>query len=219
MFFITSKLSTANQGEGVARQAALKSLQHLRITYLDLYLIHFPGAHNVDSKDGEKLKQLRRGSWLELEKLHREGKIRAIGVSNYTINHLNELLSYATVKPAVNQCEYHPHNVCSNLVEFCRKNQIHFQAYSSLGTRDCKEKLFSEPLLKELCGKYGTDEAQLLLSWAINQGISVLPKTTNPQHVSNNLKAFDVSIAPEDIEKMKALNSDKHYCWNPNNVS
>lgn len=145
--------------------------------------------------------------------------MRAIGVSNYMIHHLKELLTYASVHPTVNQCEYHPHNVCSDLVNFCNENRIHFQAYSSLGTRESKEKLFSEPLVTQLSSKYQCDKARLLYAWAINQGISVLPKTMNPAHAVSNMKACELVLEQSDVEKLKSLNSNHRYCWDPTKVS
>src|SRR5688572_26498508 len=110
---------------------------------------------------------------------------------------------YATIwPPAVNQCEYHPHHKPDQLIEYCRQNGIHFQAYTSLGGVQNKQLLADEPVVKELSAKYNCSTAQLLLAWALNQGISVLPKTTNRDHVKSNLRSLEIVINGEDMKKL-----------------
>uniref|UniRef100_A0A914NRI0 NADP-dependent oxidoreductase domain-containing protein n=1 Tax=Meloidogyne incognita TaxID=6306 RepID=A0A914NRI0_MELIC len=124
--FITTKLSPSNQGIKNCRQSVLDSLEKLQIEYLDLLLIHWPGTSKLRKND-PKNSYLRAESWKEMEKLQKEGLIRAIGVSNYNVNHLEELLEQAEILPAVNQCECHPHWYQPDLIEFCCQNGIHFQ--------------------------------------------------------------------------------------------
>lgn len=149
--FITSKLFTRDHGADKAYQAGLQSLKNLQVDYIDLYLIHFPGVSGLKSDD-PTVKQLRKESWADLEKLKSkilftftnssqrdcisfsdEGKFRSIGVSNYLISHLDDLFTCYSIPPAVNQCEFHPHLVQKDLVDYCKTKGIHFQAYSSLG--------------------------------------------------------------------------------------
>lgn len=215
--FITSKLATRDQGAAKARAGALQSLSNLQTEYLDLYLVHFPGVEGIPSDD-PRIKELRKESWLELEKLHREGKLRAIGVSNYLVRHLEEMDSYATVTPAVNQCEFHPHLIPEDVVELCRRRGIHFQAYSSLGTAANKAKLFAEPIVQQLAVKYACGPARLLLAWALNQGVSVLPKTSSPAHVKDNFSALEIKLDQADIDALSALGKGQRYCWDPTKV-
>uniref|UniRef100_A0A915LAJ4 NADP-dependent oxidoreductase domain-containing protein n=1 Tax=Romanomermis culicivorax TaxID=13658 RepID=A0A915LAJ4_ROMCU len=104
-----------------------------------------------------------------MDRQYHEGKVKALGVSNYMIKHLEEMDEYAKIKPVVNQCEFRPHNTCPDLLNYCKKHDIHFQAYSSLGSAHSSAALFKEPLVVEMCKKYKCEAAQLLLAWAINQ--------------------------------------------------
>ncbi|KAF7636293.1 Aldo_ket_red domain-containing protein [Meloidogyne graminicola] len=217
--FITSKLSPKNQGIKNCRQSVLDSLEKLQIEYLDLLLIHWPGTSKLRKND-PKNACLRAESWKELEKLQSEGKIRAIGVSNYNIKHLEELLDQAEVLPAVNQCECHPHWYQSDLIEFCRTNRIHFQAYSSFGSESNHEDLFSDEKINNMAIKYNCTVQDFLLSWALSQGMSVLPRSKNPEHVRANFKASKIKVSNEDIEAVKlGINERKKYCWDPEGLS
>ncbi|KAH7731549.1 Protein C35D10.6 [Aphelenchoides avenae] len=126
--FITTKLSPANQGSSKVEPSLIRSLESLQTDYVDLFLIHWPGTSHADIRSPLN-KTRRMESWAEMERLHKNGKCRAIGVSNYEIRHLEELLQQTTVLPAVNQCEYHPHYYQMDLVEFCGRNDIHFQVF------------------------------------------------------------------------------------------
>uniref|UniRef100_A0A914D016 NADP-dependent oxidoreductase domain-containing protein n=1 Tax=Acrobeloides nanus TaxID=290746 RepID=A0A914D016_9BILA len=152
-----------------------------------------------------------------MEKLYREKKLRAIGVSNYNTNHLDELLAHASVLPAVNQCEYHPLYYQADLVNYCKEKAIHFQAYSSFGSESNKEDLLKNPKIISLASKYGCSVTNFLLAWSINQGISVLPRSRNPIHVKENFKALSIKLDAEDIEAAKASEQNK-FCWNPSSI-
>jgi len=211
--FITTKLMVENQGYEKAEKSILESLQKLQTDYVDLLLIHFPGCNRNDPNDPRN-PVARRESWEVLEKLYKEKKLRSIGVSNYEISHLEELLGHATVLPAVNQCEYHPYYYTKDLVKYCESKDIHFQAYSSFGSECKKEALLSDPKIAALAKKYGTNVTNFLLAWALSQGISVLPRSRNPAHVKENLKALDIKVSPEDIEAARADNQTK-FMWDP----
>ncbi|XP_072407004.1 uncharacterized oxidoreductase YtbE isoform X2 [Chiloscyllium punctatum] len=210
--FITSKLSPADQGER-AEEGALRSVETLGCSYLDLYLIHWPGRQGWKSEDPRN-PGCRRRSWEALEGLYKRGLFRALGVSNYTEGHLRELLAHCRVPPAVLQVEYHPHLVQSGLLAFCAEHGLHLQAYSSLGT-GC---LLEEPQVQALASAYGRSPAQVLLRWAVQQGVGVIPKSANAERVAANARLFDFCLAPEDAELLTGLHSDSHYCWDPRAV-
>ncbi|ELU12828.1 hypothetical protein CAPTEDRAFT_167119 [Capitella teleta] len=216
--FITSKLGPKNQGRGKCREAFLKTLSDLQVSYLDLYLIHWPGAQGMKPED-DRHSELRKGSWLDMQELCREGKVRSIGVSNYTQTHLEELLSFCDIKPSVLQVEHHPHLQQNELRDFCRQHGIHFQAYSSLGTSSEDRKLLNDPAVKVIAAKHGISPAQVLLRWAVQQGIGVIPKSTHPDHIAENLNIFDVDLSPSDMIQIHALNQELHYCWNPATIT
>uniref|UniRef100_A0A914URG7 NADP-dependent oxidoreductase domain-containing protein n=1 Tax=Plectus sambesii TaxID=2011161 RepID=A0A914URG7_9BILA len=218
--FITSKLSPANHGANKAKKSVEDSLTKLRTDYIDLFLIHWPGVQKISPTD-ESNRRLRQESWHVLEELRDGQVLKSIGVSNYTIEHLNELLTTAKTTPTVNQCEFHPHYPDFPLVNFCRQHNIHFQAYSSFGSPAFKQNLFHEAIVTEMCAKYDFTAAQILLAWALNQGISVLPRTSNPLHVKENFKATNVTLSPEDIDLLSNVRSDLtkvKYCWNPQRI-
>ncbi|KAL4222188.1 hypothetical protein ACF0H5_018225 [Mactra antiquata] len=216
--FITSKLGPKDQGAGKCRQACLKSLENLQTDYLDLYLIHWPGTQGKKPED-QSNKDLRGESWKDLEVLYKEGKLRSIGVSNYEESHLKDLLSNCSVQPSVLQIEYHPHLVQTSLVDFCKEHNIHFQAYSSLGTTTDDNKLLSDATVLSLAEKYKKTVAQILLRWAVQQNIGVIPKSTNPVHICENIDIFSFTLSESDLETLSNLDTQKHYCWNPASVT
>ncbi|XP_051901264.1 glyoxal reductase [Pristis pectinata] len=210
--FITSKLAPKDHGrEGEA--GCLRSLEALDCEYLDLYLIHWPGKQGHKSEDSQN-PAWRQESWETMERLYGSGSFRAIGVSNYTVGHLQELLARCHVKPAVLQVEYHPHLVQEELLAFCLANGIHLQAYSSLGTGY----LITEPKVEALATKYSKTPAQVLLRWALQQGIGVIPKSSNPERIAQNFQLFDFSLGKEDMEVLNGMHSDTRYCWDPRHV-
>ncbi|RUS87788.1 hypothetical protein EGW08_004453 [Elysia chlorotica] len=215
--FITSKLGPAEQGKSNASQALQGSLQRLDCEYLDLYLIHWPGAHKL-KPDDRMHRKLRAESWAEMENAHRENKVKSLGVSNYLPSHLEELLSTCTVKPSVLQIEYHPHLIQTNLKSLCDKHHIHLQAYSSLGTSNTENLLIKDPRVKEISAQCKKSTAQVLLRWAVQQQIGVLPKSTNPVHIAENIDVFSFTLSEEQMAVLSQLDQQKHYCWDPASV-
>ena len=215
--FITSKLAPTNHGEGVCCRCYHADLQELGLTYLDLFLIHWPGKAKV-KHDSPLNAELRKQSWRDMEKLYQDGYVKAIGVSNYTVRHLKELLQYCHVKPAVLQMEHHPHLVQKELIDLCQQHNIHFQAYSSLGT-DSSNQLRQDKTVLRLSAKYKRSPAQILLRWAVQQNIGVLPKSTNPEHIAENIQLFDFGLSGDDVDSLSALHNDVHYCWNPDSIA
>lgn len=211
--WITSKLAPANAGTTAARKSIEDSLKHLQVDYIDLLLIHWPGSSL--KSENPKNRILREESWKAMCEMMEEGKLKSIGVSNFEICHLEELKKASNIVPAVNQVEYHPHFHQDDLVKYCIDNDIHFQAYSSLGSPTYREKLSTESLIKELAGKYDVSIPVLLLGFAYCQGISILPRTTNPEHVVNNYEVTKLAISPADVSSMLALTVEHKTCWDP----
>ncbi|GFR40416.1 hypothetical protein Agub_g990, partial [Astrephomene gubernaculifera] len=177
--FLTSKVSPYEQGAGRARQAVEGVMQRLGTDYLDLMLVHWPGAARTPPASPAN-RQLRLETWRELEGLHREGRLRAIGVSNYEAAHLRELLQEADVKPMVNQFEVHPRRQCRELRELCRQEGIAVVAYASLG---CSE-LLGHPVVLRVAAQVGRTPAQVLLRWALQGGCAVIPKSVRPERLA-----------------------------------
>lgn len=214
--FITSKLGPKEHGAS-CREAALKSLKNLGTDNLDLYLIHWPGVQGLKSND-INTREIRKESWRHMEHLHKEGKLKAIGVSNYTLAHMEDLLSYCTVKPAVLQIECHPHLQQIELRELCNKHGIQFQAYSSLGTMSTEKPLLNDQTICKIAEECRKSPAQVLLRWAVQQNLGIIPKSTNAAHIKENISLWDFDLSKYQMEQIASRNSDTHYCWNPENV-
>lgn len=199
--FITTKLWNADQGYDQALNAFEKSLRNLDTDYVDLYLIHWP----VQGK--------RKESWKALEKLYDEGRCKAIGVSNYMENHMEELLSYSNIKPAVNQIELHPYllNERLEIVNLCRQADIIPVAYSPL-TRGTQLK---DPFLVKMAKSYEKTTAQLLIRWGLQQGFAVIPKSAILSRIEENIDVFDFEISAADMEKLNELGQGFVTGWNP----
>nr|XP_028565433.1 uncharacterized protein LOC114586308 [Podarcis muralis] len=212
--FLTSKLSPRDQGQEAAEGACLRSLEELGCDYLDLYLIHWPGTQGRPQED-EGNRERRQQSWRALERLYEAGKLRAIGVSNYSVQHLEELLAVCRVPPSVLQVEFHPELAQGELLDFCRSKGIHLQAYSSLGTGQ----LVGRPEVVKVATRHGRPPAQVLLRWALQQGVSVIPKSATPSRVVENSQLWGWELSPADMEELGALDCGKRYCWDPTNVA
>ncbi|XP_068611932.1 glyoxal reductase-like [Brachionichthys hirsutus] len=210
--FITSKLSPKNQGEG-AMEAALHSLSQLDLGYIDLYLIHWPGTQGLPVSD-QRNPGNRAQSWATLEELHAQGKLKAIGVSNYTEAHLRELMQSCKVRPAVLQVEFHPRLCQKELRSVCEEYGVCFQAYASLE----RGKLFTDPVVMEVAKKYDRTTSQVLLRWAVQQGVPVIPKSLNPDRIKENAKIFDFTLSDSDMDRLSALDRGERCCWDPSEV-
>ncbi|XP_013874486.1 glyoxal reductase [Austrofundulus limnaeus] len=211
--FITSKLSPKDQGEK-AMAGALQSLSQLDLGYIDLYLIHWPGSQGLPVSDQHNPGN-RAQSWVTLEELHGQGKLRSIGVSNYTTAHMRELMQSCKVPPAVLQVEFHPQLCQSELRSLCKEYGVCFQAYSSLG----KGELLNEPLVNEVAKNCGRTPAQVLLRWAVQQGVPVLPKSSSPDRIQKNREIFDFTLSDTDMDRLSALDRGSRFCWDPSEVA
>ncbi|KAM3590587.1 uncharacterized protein V6R79_012227 [Siganus canaliculatus] len=211
--FITSKLDPKDQGER-AMQGALHSLSQLDLDYIDLFLIHWLGTQGLVGSD-QCNPGNRAQSWTTLEELHAQGKLRAIGVSNYTPAHMRELMQSCKIPPAVLQVEFHPQLCQTELRKVCEEYGVCFQAYSSLG----KGELLSDPVIIEVAKTCQRTPAQILLRWAVQQGIPVLPRSSNSDRIQDNAKIFDFTLSDTDMDKLSSLECGKKYCRDPSGVA
>lgn len=211
--FITSKLGPKDQGAG-AMEAAVRSLTQLDMGYIDLYLIHWPGTQGLEVKD-QRNPGNRAASWAALEELHAQGKLKAIGVSNYTPAHMRELLQSCQVPPALLQVEFHPRLCQAELKALCSEYGVCFQAYTSLG----RGELFTDPVVLEVAKNCSRTPAQVLLRWAVQQNIGVLPKSSSPERIRSNAAIFDFTLCDEDMAKLSGLDCGQRFCWDPSHVA
>ncbi|HEU4575582.1 MAG TPA: aldo/keto reductase [Chitinophagaceae bacterium] len=181
--FVTTKVANSDQGYDATLKAFDSSLKKLGLDYVDLYLVHWP------------IKGKRKQTWMALEKLYADKKVRAIGVANYLIPFLDELNTYATTPPAVNQVEFSPYLYLEDLLLYCKKFSIQLQAYSPL----VRGRKLQDPRLLDLAKKYSKTPAQIILRWNIEHGVSPIPKSSNPARLLENAGIFDFKISPEDI--------------------
>lgn len=197
--FVTTKLWNSDQGYDSALRACEKSLKRLGLGYIDLYLIHWP------------VSELRGESWKALIELQRRGSCRAIGVSNYTVRHLNELLDSSSVVPDINQVEFNPFLYQRELLRFCEGKGIQLEAYSPL-TRGYR---LRHPVVLEVARAYSKSPAQILIRWCLQHGLVVIPKSARPERIKENSEVFDFEISSSDMAKLDSLGEDLHTDWDP----
>ncbi|GLC38995.1 hypothetical protein PLESTB_001773600 [Pleodorina starrii] len=216
--FVTSKVSPYEQGAGRARTAVEGILERLGLEYLDLVLVHWPGVSRV-APDSPTNGLKRWETWTELERLYGEGRVRAIGVSNYEEAHVRELVRRAAVKPMVNQFEVHPRRQRMELRRLCAQEGIAVVSYASLGCSD----LLSHPTVTRLAEEVGRSPAQLLLRWALQEGCAVIPKSIRPERISEwreeALLGPEWGLVPEQVAALRALEDGHKYCWDPAGVA
>ncbi|KKI89797.1 glyoxal reductase [Bacillus sp. SA1-12] len=201
--FVTSKVWNSDQGYESTLKAFDESLNRLGLSYLDLYLIHWP----VRGKYKE--------TWKALEKLYRNGKVRAIGVSNFQIHHLEDLMQDAEIKPMVNQVEFHPRLTQRDLLSYCKKNDIQLESWSPL----MQGKLLDNEVLVQIGEKYNKTPAQVILRWNIQQDVVTIPKSVKEHRIIENASIFDFELTNEDIERINGLNQDKRVGSDPDNFN
>ena len=192
--FITSKVWVKNYGYDKTLKSIDISLEKLKTDYIDLMLLHRPYFDYI-------------GGWKALEKALEGGKVRAIGLSNFTIKQATEILDIAKIKPAVNQIELHPYFGQKPLKEFCTQNGIAVEAWYPLGHGN--KKLLKEKLFNELAQKYSKTPSQIILRWHIQSGNIVFPKTCSTGHMKENMEIFSFSLSEEEMSKINALDKNK----------
>eukprot|EP01112_Ceratiomyxa_fruticulosa_P009312 TRINITY_DN2427_c0_g1_i1.p1 TRINITY_DN2427_c0_g1~~TRINITY_DN2427_c0_g1_i1.p1 ORF type:complete len:271 (-),score=61.03 TRINITY_DN2427_c0_g1_i1:116-928(-) len=204
--FITTKVMDINGGEKEVSVRIQNSLRRIDIEYLDLLLIHSPigGADN------------RIAAWKAFEQAVDSGKVRSIGVSNYGVKHLKEVLSIARIKPVVNQIELHPWCQQKDIVKFCQSENIVVQAYTPL----TRGKNFGDPVLQKVSHKHNKTPAQILVKWCLQKGYVPLPKSDNPDRIKSNFEVFDFTLDENDMNELDSLDKGKAgaVTWNPVNA-
>jgi len=201
--FITTKVQNSDQGYESTLRAFEESRKKLGLDYIDLYLVHWPvKGKYIDT-------------WKAVEKLYREGLIRAAGVSNFQIHHLKDLFENSSLVPAVNQVEYHPHLTQLELKPFCKGHGIQLEAWSPL----MQGNFINIPLLKELANKYGKTPAQIVLRWDLQNEVVTIPKSVKENRIKENADIFDFELSKDDVNAISALNLNKRYGPDPDNFN
>jgi diketogulonate reductase-like aldo/keto reductase len=201
--FITTKIWNENMFWDDIEPSLDKSLEKLRTTYIDLLLLHFP------------VTELRRPAWHRMQDIYKSGKVKAIGVSNYTIQHLEELLNECEIKPAVNQVELHVYLQQPKLVKYCQDNGIVLEAYSPLAHGyDMKNQT-----LGAIAKKYNKSIAQIMIRWCIDNGFVAIPKSTHPNYIKENFEVFDFKLDEQDLRQIETLDKNLRTCWDPTHIA
>lgn len=188
--FLTSKVWINNYGYDNCRKSVEESLTKLQTEYLDLMLLHQPFSDYY-------------GAWRALEDLYEEGKIRAIGISNFYPDRMIDIASFARIRPMVNQVELHPYHQQAAAKQYMDKYHVQAEAWAPFG--EGRGGLFDDPVLREIGEKYDKSTAQVMLRWHIQRGVVVIPKTTHYERMVENFNVFDFELTDPDMEKISAL--------------
>lgn len=199
--FVTSKVWNSDLGYEETLKAYETSLQKLGLDYLDLYLIHWP----VERKYKD--------AWRALETLYKDGKVKAIGVSNFQIHHLEDLLQDAEVKPVINQVEYHPRLTQKELRAYCEQQNIQLEAWSPL----MQGELLDNDVLSAIASKHNKSTAQVILRWDVQNGVITIPKSTKEHRIIQNADIFDFELTSDEMKQIDALNQNHRVGPDPDN--
>ncbi len=209
--FITSKVWNTDQGYDTTLGAFDASLNRLGMDYLDLYLIHWP----IPAGYEEDYRKLNRETWKAMERLYKEGQVKAIGVSNFLPHHLEALMEEADIMPMVNQLEINPRYHQTETVAFCREHGILVESWGPLARGGVLE----EPVLRRIADKHKKSVAQICLRWELQRGIVPLPKSMHADRIRANLDVFDFSLDGEDMALIETLDAPGHYSIHPDHLS
>lgn len=209
--FITTKLWNADHGYRSAKAAIDRSLQNLKVDYLDLYLIHWPNP--VDMRD--HWAEANAESWRAMEEAVQAGKIRAIGVSNFRKRHLDELLKTAEIKPVVNQIMLNPSDLQPDVVKVNNELKLLSEAYSPLGTGG----LLGNETVNEIASEVGKSPAQVLIRWSLEHGFLPLPKSVHDKYIRANAEVFDFNLSSEQMNKLDSLHGVSGLATDPDTAS
>lgn len=199
--FVVSKVWNSDQGYDSTLKAFDASLERLEMDYLDLYLIHWPKGDV--SKD----------TWKALERLYKEKRVRAIGVSNFLKHQLEDLLPTVEIVPMVNQMEFHPYLVQQDLVDYCQQHKIQYEAWSPM----MQGNIFDLDILKELASKYQKTVAQIVLRWDLQKGVVTIPKSSKKDRIIANANLFDFELNHKDMARLDALDRGQRFGPDPDN--
>jgi diketogulonate reductase-like aldo/keto reductase len=201
--FLTSKVWNTDQGYKTTMEAFEKSLEKLQTSYLDLYLVHWPkGQRSVET-------------WKALEEIYKKGRVRAIGISNFLLHHLDAFLPECKIMPAVNQYEFHPELLQPELLEYCKKRGIQPEAWSPI----MKGRVNDIPVMQALAAKYGKTPVQIVLRWDIQKGVVTIPKSVTPERIISNADIFDFELSDEDIAKIDRLDKNGRIGGHPDFIT
>lgn len=197
--FITTKIFIKNFGYKNTLKSFEESLKKLEMDYVDLILLHFP------------VTILRKKSWIALEEIRKSGKAKSIGVSNYTIKHLEDMKNYANITPAINQVELHVFLQQPELISYCNRNNIVIEAYSPLA----HGKAMNDKVVTEIANKHSKTYTQIMLRFLIEKGLVVIPKSTHENRIVENSEIFDFKLDTDDMNKLTKLDKNLRTCWDP----
>lgn len=195
--YITTKLWRENLGFESTKKEFENSLRRLNLDYIDLYLIHWP----ANAKNYDNWQKTNADTWRAMEELQAEGKIKSIGVSNFFREHLEALFETANVIPAINQIEFHPGYWQQELVEYCKSKNIVVESWSPLA----RGKVFGNEVLQAIAKKYNKSVSQVCLRWIIQHDVIVIPKSTSPNRIEENINLFDFELNAVDMERINNL--------------
>jgi len=197
----------------------VEQLKVLNLSYVDLYLDHFPFSINM--VDGKEIKTPRHVFWKNMEGLVKKGLTKSIGVCNYNVQALQDILSYCEIKPVVNQVEFHPYLYQKGLLDWCSINGIYLIAYNSLckgkyttmfHNEDTTLNLLEEQVVKDAAKKYGKSVGQIALNWSLSQGVLIIPSSSKPERMQENMESDTFTMSNEDIENIGSLNKGYRFC-------
>lgn len=200
--FITTKIAVSNFGYNHAGRSFNESLNNLRTDYIDLLLLHFP------------VTLLRKKTWKAVEDIKSGGGARSIGVSNYTIRHLEELKQYADITPAVNQVELHVFLQQPELIKYCQDNGIVVEAYSPIA----RATVMDNPVVADIAKKHGKTYIQIMLRWCLERGLVVIPKSVHPDRIRQNIDILGFRLDADDMKALAGEDRDLRICWSPVHV-
>lgn len=205
--FVTTKLWNADRGYDSALRAFDRSQEALGLDYVDLYLIHWPASPFF----WDDWKKINADSWRALERLYKEGRVRAIGLSNFMPRHILPLLEGAEIAPMVDQIEFHPGWMQQDCLDFCREHSMVVEAWAPL----IKGEALSHPVITGIAGRLGWTPSQVVLSWVRACGVVPLCKSVTPSRIAENLAALSLELGPEDVAAISALHAVGGRCYNP----
>lgn len=205
--FVTTKLWNADRGYDSVLRAFDRSQEALGLDYVDLYLIHWPASPFF----WDDWKKINADSWRALERLYKEGRVRAIGLSNFMPRHILPLLEGAEIAPMVDQIEFHPGWMQQDCLDFCREHSMVVEAWAPL----IKGEALSHPVITGIAGRLGWTPSQVVLSWVRACGVVPLCKSVTPSRIAENLAAGSLELGPEDVAAISALHAVGGRCYNP----